>query len=399
MGRAWRFGWGQRTAGAVRHGAVVAAAMTVSNLMGYFLNVVAARRLGPDGFGALAALLGLVLVGYVPSVAVQTVTTRRLAAARADGRSARLGELAGLAVATSVAVGLLCAVLAVPLSGFLHLASPAAVLAVAGTLVPLTWGGLSSASAGRGSGSCCSPGLFLLAAGGKVLGGSSPSPWCRPNRLARRRGRGGNLGGMRGRLLRRAAAGAHAAGRCTVPPRSAHAVICCWRCSAPNSTSMLVGRYFAARSGCTGSAGRWRRRCRTGSPNSLVIVFAEVGDLLGGLVAPRAPAACSLPLSGAISTVGVVVSATVAMVVGWMRTNGAAARSRHGQVVRRCPARLDAPVWPAREWRPALGAERAGVGCWLALVGGLRPRFGEVSAGCRGPRSTGSGARRNGTPR
>jgi O-antigen/teichoic acid export membrane protein len=145
--------------------------MTAANAMGYVLNVVAARRLGPDGYGALAALLGLVLVGYVPSLALQAVTTRRVAASAVGSRTEQPTDLAGLAVTVATAVGLICAVLAVPLSAFLHLGSPLAVLAVAGTLVPLTWGGFILGVAQGRERFLLLSGLYLLTAGGKVVGG------------------------------------------------------------------------------------------------------------------------------------------------------------------------------------------------------------------------------------
>ena len=58
----------------------VLVALTAANGLGYLLTVVASRRLGPEGYGALAALLGLVLVGNVLALGLQAVVARRVVA-------------------------------------------------------------------------------------------------------------------------------------------------------------------------------------------------------------------------------------------------------------------------------------------------------------------------------
>ena len=63
-------------------GIAVAVGMAVANLLGYALNLVASRLLGPTGFGALGALLGVVLIGNVAALGLQTVTARVLAGTR-----------------------------------------------------------------------------------------------------------------------------------------------------------------------------------------------------------------------------------------------------------------------------------------------------------------------------
>lgn len=122
----------------LRGTAAVAAAMAAGNVLGYALNLVAARSLGPREYGALASMLALVLIGYVASLGVQTVTARRVAAGA--GPSERRAMLRTAAVA-SVAAGAVAAAAAPLVAGFLHLGTMAAPFAVAATLVPLTWGG------------------------------------------------------------------------------------------------------------------------------------------------------------------------------------------------------------------------------------------------------------------
>lgn len=123
----------------VREGAVIAAVVTLANVSAYGLNVVAARRLGPAEFGALASLLGLIVIGYVASTSVQTVTTRRVVQARLAGRPPESGRLALTAGVASILMGIVAVAAARPLQAFLHLPSPAPVALLAATLVPLTW--------------------------------------------------------------------------------------------------------------------------------------------------------------------------------------------------------------------------------------------------------------------
>jgi len=64
-----------------RDALVLAAGMGVANAGNYAFNVVMAFLLGPEAYGALAALLALVLVGSVPGLALQAVVARRTALA------------------------------------------------------------------------------------------------------------------------------------------------------------------------------------------------------------------------------------------------------------------------------------------------------------------------------
>lgn len=120
-------------AGVVRGGALLAAGMAVANVFGYALNLVASRMLGPDEFGAFAALMGILLVSFVGSLALQSVTARRLAT---DGPAAapamlRLGRQVALGIAGTLALA------APAFSVFLHL-DTTQVLLVAASLIPLT---------------------------------------------------------------------------------------------------------------------------------------------------------------------------------------------------------------------------------------------------------------------
>lgn len=145
----------------VRAGLVVAPAMAAANGLNYAYNLVMARMLGPEGYGALGALLALVLIGTVPGYALQAVVARHTAlrafppGARGPGTpetplpgphaagDRAIAELWSRTLATVVAVGAglgLVTVAAAPwLSGYLRLGSvvPALWLAVAVAPLPV----------------------------------------------------------------------------------------------------------------------------------------------------------------------------------------------------------------------------------------------------------------------
>jgi O-antigen/teichoic acid export membrane protein len=118
-----------------RDALALAAGMAVANAGNYAFNLASAFLLGPESYGALAALLALVLVGSVPGLGLQAVVARRTALA-GPGTGAewpgtrRLVGRAGLGLA-------LLTVLAGPGLGlFLHLDSAGPVLWLALALAP-----------------------------------------------------------------------------------------------------------------------------------------------------------------------------------------------------------------------------------------------------------------------
>jgi O-antigen/teichoic acid export membrane protein len=118
-----------------RDALVLAAGMAVANAGNYAFNVVMAFLLGPEAYGALAALLALVLVGSVPGLALQAVVARRTTLAGGTAW-AGVGWLVGRAGAGLVVLTVL---LGPGLVLFLHLDSavPVAWLALALAPTPL----------------------------------------------------------------------------------------------------------------------------------------------------------------------------------------------------------------------------------------------------------------------
>ena len=64
----------------LRGGSTLAVAMGVMNIATYGFTIIAARVLGPRGYGAFAALMGLLLVIMVAALALQATAARRIVA-------------------------------------------------------------------------------------------------------------------------------------------------------------------------------------------------------------------------------------------------------------------------------------------------------------------------------
>ena len=61
--------------------------MTAMNVAAYAFTLFAARRLGPDGYSVVAALMGVVLVVNVLALGVQATTARQVASTATTRRS------------------------------------------------------------------------------------------------------------------------------------------------------------------------------------------------------------------------------------------------------------------------------------------------------------------------
>jgi O-antigen/teichoic acid export membrane protein len=122
-----------------RAGLVVAPAMALANGLNYAFNLVMLRLLDPAAYGALGALLALILIGTVPGLAVQAVVARHTALRAGD--PAAVGELWSRTLAAaawlSLGLGLAMAAAAPLLAAFLHLGSLSPALWLAANVLPL----------------------------------------------------------------------------------------------------------------------------------------------------------------------------------------------------------------------------------------------------------------------
>lgn len=146
-------------------GTVVAAGMMGMNFAIYGFNIVSARLLIPQEFGALTALFGILLVGSVASLGLQAVTARRLAVD--PGHTDQIiSATLRVTINVAIGVGLVVALTAVVLTPALKLDNYWAVILCGATLIPLTvmgaqagiaqgtarWGSLTAIYLGNGIG-------------------------------------------------------------------------------------------------------------------------------------------------------------------------------------------------------------------------------------------------------
>jgi O-antigen/teichoic acid export membrane protein len=122
----------------LRSASVVAVGMAVMNVAAYGFTLVAVHALIPEQFGALTALLGLLLIGNVASLGLQASGARRIATHAGAGQSDLADAL--LKAGRKAALGLTAVcLLATPLiMWLLHIDSLPAALLVAPTLGFLT---------------------------------------------------------------------------------------------------------------------------------------------------------------------------------------------------------------------------------------------------------------------
>lgn len=129
-------------------GTLVAAAMMGMNVAIYVFTVAAARLLVPAELGALVALLNVLLMGNVVSLALQAATARRIAVAPEE-HTEIVRVVVRVSAVASVVVGAVVALASLGLTPLLRLDSAALVLLAGATLVPLT---LMGAQAGIAQG-------------------------------------------------------------------------------------------------------------------------------------------------------------------------------------------------------------------------------------------------------
>src|SRR5690606_34086992 len=119
---------------------IVAIAMMVMNVATYGFNLVAARLLVPAEFGALTALLSLILIANVVALALQASIARRISVH--PGQATQIVHTASrVALAVSLAVGLAVALSSPVLTPAFSFDSLWAVIWCGAMLVPLTLAG------------------------------------------------------------------------------------------------------------------------------------------------------------------------------------------------------------------------------------------------------------------
>ncbi|HET6625575.1 MAG TPA: polysaccharide biosynthesis protein [Nocardioidaceae bacterium] len=116
---------------------VIAVAMGVMNVSTYAFTILAARWLGPSEYGALAAVMGLLLVVNVVSLGLQATGARRVSAAPQDLPHIE-AQVLSASYRSALVLGVLCLAAAPVVTWLLRLDSWATAALLAATSVPLT---------------------------------------------------------------------------------------------------------------------------------------------------------------------------------------------------------------------------------------------------------------------
>jgi len=124
--------------------------MLVMNVATFVFNMIAARLSKPAEFGALTAMLGILMMASVVSLAIQATTARRLAVERASAEHV-VAVTARATWLTSVALGGALALSSLVLTPLLRLDSYWPVVLCGATIVPLTiYGAQAGVAQGTG---------------------------------------------------------------------------------------------------------------------------------------------------------------------------------------------------------------------------------------------------------
>jgi O-antigen/teichoic acid export membrane protein len=123
--------------GHLRGSAGIAVAMGVMNVSTYAFTILAARLLGPVEYGAVAAVMGLLLVLNVLSLGLQATAARRVAARPGD-RAEIEHEVMRATYLSAAVLGLLSLAATPLVAAVLNLDSWTAAALLAVTVVPLT---------------------------------------------------------------------------------------------------------------------------------------------------------------------------------------------------------------------------------------------------------------------
>jgi len=153
--------------------------MTAMNVAAYAFTLVAARRLGPDGYSVVAALMGVVLVVNVLALGVQATTARHVAQHGDDPRTA--ADMLRTAGRSALALGALCLVLSPVAARLLRLdswltAATVAVTAAALTVTGAQLGILQGHQSWRAFAGLC----LTTGAGRLLVGGTAVVLWPTP---------------------------------------------------------------------------------------------------------------------------------------------------------------------------------------------------------------------------
>lgn len=148
----------------------VGAATLIGNGTAYLLSMVSARILDPADFGALGALLGLLVIIATLGISVQALTARRVSTAPASNRKDVEGQAIRLSLLVAIAIAFSSVIIAWPVSALFSIP----ILAVLTGVASLGFVVIGSAAMGIAQGREQHVKLsvaFIANSGGRALGG------------------------------------------------------------------------------------------------------------------------------------------------------------------------------------------------------------------------------------
>ncbi len=127
--------------GALRGAVLVGVGLAIGQAMAYLLSLIAARSLGPDGYGVFGSMLALLMVGGVLALGIQAAGAKRVVLAPGGQRPAVGSGIVRWSLVAALAIGIATIVVSPALSWLLHLDGPWFIVLVAANLAPLTISG------------------------------------------------------------------------------------------------------------------------------------------------------------------------------------------------------------------------------------------------------------------
>ena len=122
----------------LRRATVVAVAMAIMNVAAYGFTLIGTHRLVPEQFGALTAMLGLLLIGNVASLGLQAAGARQLATHSGAGAGALADAMLKAGNRAALGLTVVCLALTPVFMWLLHIDSVVSILLLAPTLGCLT---------------------------------------------------------------------------------------------------------------------------------------------------------------------------------------------------------------------------------------------------------------------
>ncbi len=152
---------------------IIAAGMMAMNVLTYAFTLLAAHLLGPRDFGAFSALMGILIVTGVPSLALQATAARRLATSDASHQPSVTRDVFVSSWKLSAAVGLLLLALTPVINQVLHLDDLVTAALVSVSSVPLTlMGAYAGITQGQRQWSALAM-IYLSMGAGRLVGGTA----------------------------------------------------------------------------------------------------------------------------------------------------------------------------------------------------------------------------------